>query len=173
VWFSGCHSDIGGGNTEDIDDSTDKTNPALSNISLRWMVRQVAAIGVKFSFHFVLATLKQWNIPREDIQVQPLVTEGLSVEHYFRDDDAKAVMKDELKRSRFWYALEILPTYYEWQDERGQWFKQTCWHWAEGREPPRRAKFHRSVRWRLDNLRFTTNANLDLSHLRDNANIVD
>ena len=117
-------TDIGGGNTEDIDDSTDRANPALSNISLRWMVRQVAAVRAKCPIHFDEATLKLWNIPREDIQVQPIVTEGLPVAHYFSDDDARADRKDELKRSRFWYVVEILPTYYEWQDERGQWFKQ-------------------------------------------------
>ena len=124
-------TDVGGGNTEDINDSTDKTNPALSNISLRWMVRQVAAIRAKCGkslVDFDEATLKQWNIPCEDIQVQPLVTEGLSVEHYFCDDDAKADITDELKISRAWYGVEILPTYYEWQDDserRDQWFKQT------------------------------------------------
>ena len=120
-------TDIGGGTTEDINDSTKKTNPMLSNISLRWMVRQVAAIRKECPIDFAEAALEQWNIPREDIQVQPLITEGLSVEHYFRYDDAKADINDELERSRSWYAVEILPTYYEWEDdsERGQWLKQT------------------------------------------------
>ena len=117
-------TDVGGGNTEDIDDSTDRANPALSNIPLRWMVRQVVATRAECPVHFDEAKLKQWNIPREDVQVQPIVAEGLPVEHYFCDDDARARRKDELKRRKSWYILEILPTYYEWQDERGQWFKQ-------------------------------------------------
>jgi len=55
VWFAGCHSDVGGGIAKDT-----KPN-ALSNVSLRWMVREVmkADCGVLFD----LAALSQWNIP--------------------------------------------------------------------------------------------------------------
>jgi hypothetical protein len=62
------------------------------------MVRQVVAIRAECPVHFDEAKLKQWNIPREDVQVQPVVAEGLPVEHYFCDDDARARRKDELKR---------------------------------------------------------------------------
>jgi len=40
VWFAGCHSDIGGGAVcNDVEQS-------LSNISLRWMVREIIASGL-------------------------------------------------------------------------------------------------------------------------------
>ena len=47
------------------------------------------------------------------------------------------------------------------------------WHCAGGREPPHGAKFHRSVRWRLENLQFTTNAKLDPNRIRNDADIVN
>jgi hypothetical protein len=37
VWFRGVHSDIGGGNE----------NEALSNITLRWMMRKAIAVGLQ------------------------------------------------------------------------------------------------------------------------------
>ena len=114
-------TDVGGGNVKDIDSRTD---PALSNISLRWMVRQVVAIQPECPVYFDENALEQWNIPREDIQAQPIVAKRLPIEHYFREDDATAPRTDELKRRRLWYLLEIFPTYYEWQNEWGQWFKQ-------------------------------------------------
>jgi uncharacterized protein (DUF2235 family) len=36
VWFRGNHSDVGGGNS----------NPGLSNIALRWMLRKAALVGI-------------------------------------------------------------------------------------------------------------------------------
>lgn len=55
VWFSGCHSDVGGGAV------TDATEYALADIPLRWMVREVmlAQCGITFEE----AALTRWNIP--------------------------------------------------------------------------------------------------------------
>jgi len=44
VWFSGCHSDVGGGAT------LDSTVHSLSDITLRWMVRQIVISQVGISF---------------------------------------------------------------------------------------------------------------------------
>jgi len=173
VRFPGCHSDVGGGDTEDIDDKTGKLNPALANTSLRWMLRQVVANQAQCPVYFDKATLELWNIPTEDVEAQPLTAEALPVTHYFRDEDVRVRKKDQLKIRRLWYILEIFPTYYEWQDEQGQWFKQWSWHWAAGREPRPSAKFHRSVLWRLENLRFKTNAKIDLNRIRNDENIVN
>lgn len=43
VWFAGCHSDVGGSAAEDKDYS-------LSDISLRWMIKQIvlSKCGIKF-----------------------------------------------------------------------------------------------------------------------------
>lgn len=118
-------TDVGGGNTDDIDDKTGKLNPALANTSLRWMLRQVVAANQpECPVYFDEATLELWNIPTEDVQVQPLSAEGLPVAHYFRDEDVRVRKKDQLKLCRLWYILEIFPTYYEWQNEQGQWLKQ-------------------------------------------------
>jgi len=88
------------------------------------MLRQVVENQAECPVHFDEATLNLWNIPTEDVQVQPLSAEGLPVAHYFRDDDVRVYKQDELKRCRLWYIVEIFPTHYEWQDEQGQWFKQ-------------------------------------------------
>jgi len=60
VWFVGCHSDIGGGNPED------SSTHALSNISLRWMVREIATTTPDIDFN--PAALKPWNIPLREIR---------------------------------------------------------------------------------------------------------
>ncbi|TCD70154.1 hypothetical protein EIP91_004624 [Steccherinum ochraceum] len=44
VWFSGCHSDVGGGSVPD------STLHSLSDITLRWMVRQVVLSQCGISF---------------------------------------------------------------------------------------------------------------------------
>ncbi|KAI9465062.1 hypothetical protein BJY52DRAFT_1209897 [Lactarius psammicola] len=55
VWFAGSHSDVGGGLAEDTEQH------ALSNISLRWMVREI----LKTQCHILFdeQALEQWGIP--------------------------------------------------------------------------------------------------------------
>ncbi|KAF8527523.1 hypothetical protein BU17DRAFT_39727 [Hysterangium stoloniferum] len=55
VWFAGCHSDVGGGATRDDDANS------LSNITLRWMVREIvkAQCGIQFD----PTALKRAGIP--------------------------------------------------------------------------------------------------------------
>ncbi|KAF5340127.1 hypothetical protein D9758_013148 [Tetrapyrgos nigripes] len=55
VWFSGCHSDVGGGEV------TNETEHSLANIPLRWMVRQVMLSGCGIQFDD--AALTRLNIP--------------------------------------------------------------------------------------------------------------
>lgn len=47
--------------------------------------------------------------------------QALTIEKSFDDKDALKKKGDRLKKSRVWWILEIFPTYYEWQDESGQW----------------------------------------------------
>ncbi|KAI0248622.1 hypothetical protein BJV78DRAFT_1131065 [Lactifluus subvellereus] len=44
VWFAGCHSDVGGGNAKDSE------RHALSNIPLRWMLREILNSGCRIHF---------------------------------------------------------------------------------------------------------------------------
>lgn len=43
VWFCGVHSDVGGGEPDDVDNAT-----ALSDITLSWMVNRASALGLQF-----------------------------------------------------------------------------------------------------------------------------
>ena len=60
VWFTGCHSDVGGGAVEDA------VRYSLGDISLRWMVKQV--ILSKCGIRFDAAALR-----RNDIDVSTIV----------------------------------------------------------------------------------------------------
>ncbi|KAI9508335.1 hypothetical protein F5148DRAFT_1284190 [Russula earlei] len=65
VWFAGSHSDVGGGNAKDSD------KYALSNLSLRWMVREIVGAREfipKFEVLFDPTALSQWNIPQREIR---------------------------------------------------------------------------------------------------------
>ncbi|KAH9953351.1 hypothetical protein BC827DRAFT_1146310 [Russula dissimulans] len=208
VWFRGCHADVGGGNANDLD------NYALSNVSLRWMVREIVKAGItlepiealrkpKFKILFDLdhTVLNQWNIPRRELlpstarelseatvfedtlpqqpegnYEQPLSSPEKKVgsdgaqassgeiereravhasdaETFFDTNDALGKIRDELKQGKlwwFWRFLEIIPTYYEWQDKYGRWLGQTKWNLASGRVLPPNPIFHKSVDTRKD-----------------------
>jgi len=60
VWFAGCHSDVGGGNAKD------SSTLALSNIPLRWMVREV--MNTTPDVHFDTVALKELKIPLPEIR---------------------------------------------------------------------------------------------------------
>jgi len=63
VWFSGCHSDVGGGAVEDT------VRYSLADISLRWMVKQVvlSQCGIKFD---------ETALRRADINISTIVLAG-------------------------------------------------------------------------------------------------
>jgi hypothetical protein len=89
------------------------------------MLRQITANKKNCEVYFNDAALEEWHIPTSDIRAQPAHAEELSPTHFFSEDDARLCKKDELKKCKAWYILEILPTYYEWQDEEtGKWLKQ-------------------------------------------------
>jgi uncharacterized protein (DUF2235 family) len=54
VWFTGCHSDVGGGEPDDLPGTT-----ALSDITLGWMMSQATTLGLQFD----PAMLEQYTIP--------------------------------------------------------------------------------------------------------------
>jgi len=214
VWFRGCHADVGGGNAKDLD------NYALSNVSLRWMVREIVEASItlepiealrkpKFKILFDLdhTVLNPWNIPPRELlpstarelseaniveDTLPQQSEGIYEQHtsspkkkvrsdadgaqassgevereravqaseaetLFDTNDAVAKITDELKQGKFWSLwfwrfLEIIPTYYEWQDQYGRWFGQTKWNLGSRRVLPPNPIFHKSVDTRKDSL---------------------
>jgi len=138
-------TDVGGGNTKD------NLGVSLSNVSLRWMVRQIANASKTvphFKILFDHAALAQWNIQDQDISPSK---EGEVSDAVFKKDkdrhaqvnkskraekdkefdtdsgEVKEKSRDELWKGGRWWAwwpLEILPAYYEWQDKEGRWMGQ-------------------------------------------------
>jgi len=98
--------DVGGGSVRN-----DAPN-SLSNITLRWMVRQV--IGAGCGVHFDLDSLARAGIPYSSDPEGSLLAD---------DEDAKAKIVDRLKQKPAWWFLEIMPMTYVWQDEQGVWHK--------------------------------------------------
>ncbi|GLB38659.1 putative uncharacterized alpha/beta hydrolase domain (DUF2235) [Lyophyllum shimeji] len=123
VWFSGCHSDVGGGSV------ADEELHSLGNISLRWMVREIqkARCGVLFEE----AALERASIP-------PLVLADTSVEVTPGDEvldkgDALRPIHDQLKINPLWWLLEVIPLTYSWQDENGVWHREFSINFGKGR----------------------------------------
>ncbi|KAF9560892.1 hypothetical protein CPC08DRAFT_459719 [Agrocybe pediades] len=144
VWFSGCHSDVGGGAV------TNDTASSLANISLRWMVREAAtaACGIKFD-EDALARAKI------SIQLEP-TEEELDMDN----NDALEPIHDELKANPLWWLLEIVPTKYSWQDANGVWHGKWSFNLGRGRnimDP--QPNFHATVRRRMQSpLKYTPKA---------------
>ena len=125
VWFSGCHSDVGGGAVEDV------VRDSLANISLGWMVKEVmvSQCGIKFDQE----ALKKAGIPTLDDHTQPVAEQnrmegpepepGVSSASLasHQDRDVLAGVHDELKIQPLWWLLELFPTKFGWQKPDGTW----------------------------------------------------
>ena len=125
-------TDVGGGNKKE-------GSNALSNISLYWMVQAVVKsrpCGVRFARDRG-ELLQRLNIPA--VVGQPgVIRVGDNSEGYYDEDDARVPIEDALKLTKctkifewiFWCILEVLPTYYEWQEMRGEPGQQRLvWFW--------------------------------------------
>ncbi|KAI0045411.1 hypothetical protein FA95DRAFT_1583363 [Auriscalpium vulgare] len=116
VWFVGGHTDVGGGAVKDA------TPNMLSNVPLRWMVREV--------------TRSKCGIVFDDVEIKALTAGGKP------DDldllDVTMPIRDELKRFPLWWILEYLPITFLHQDKAG------------GRVIPPNPTFHTSVKTLLD-----------------------
>lgn len=107
AWFK-ISIDVGGGVLRnDIEQS-------LSNISLRWMVRQVIASGCD-------AILEPSALLRANINLdsEPTTNEIDSMD----PTDALEPLHDELQTNVLWWLLEIFPFPYSWQDASCVWHK--------------------------------------------------
>ncbi|KAF8799361.1 hypothetical protein BYT27DRAFT_7120961 [Phlegmacium glaucopus] len=117
VWFSGCHSDVGGGVlSNDIKQS-------LANITLRWMVRQVIASG--YGVIFDPSALLCANI---SLDSDPVTSEPADA------TDALEPLHDELQIDILWRLLEIFPFPYSWQDGNCVWHKTYMPNLGSGRQ---------------------------------------
>lgn len=200
VWFAGSHSDVGGGL------AMDTKQHALSNISLRWMVREI--LKTRCHILFDEAALKQWSIPvamikqvapeqtpetsdstvymepssgsgqetpetpetpdnravalrtastdagihgEDDVERAATPPPPLSIEESLDAVDAMKRMGNQLKVNVFWWLLEIIPTYYVWQNEQDEWVGGWSFNMGRGRKVPSnpRPLFHESVRTRI------------------------
>lgn len=141
VWFSGCHSDVGGGAV------TNQTQHSLANITLQWMVREVIASGCGILFDN--AALARCHIPSN---VGPLLQEiqNTPARPEFNPLDAVQPLDDELVRNPLWWILEIMPMMFSWQDGDGAWHKKIRINFGRGRTIyQHQPKFHRSVQLRM------------------------
>ncbi|KAJ7160144.1 hypothetical protein C8R46DRAFT_1223641 [Mycena filopes] len=141
-WFSGCHSDIGGGNVKN------DVARSLSDITLRWMVRQVVASNCGILFE--ADALKRATIPGF---VEPASKVAVSPEAQSIDDaDSSEPMFDTLAGFSAWKALEILPLTWSLQDVQGGWHRKFGFHLGKGRpivDP--KPNFHVTVKERMAN----------------------
>ncbi|KAI0301178.1 hypothetical protein B0F90DRAFT_1817192 [Multifurca ochricompacta] len=171
VWFAGSHSDVGGGLAKDTEEH------ALSNISLRWMIREI--VKARCHIQFDEAVLEEWRVPTTTILGEDLtrkmtrddhatLTEGemstsstlgknapapspsMFTEQSLDAFDAVQKMGNALRDTPFWWIVELIPTYHEWQNERDEWIGKWRFHFGRGREVPPRPLFHESVRIRMN-----------------------
>ncbi|KAG8754368.1 hypothetical protein FRC12_011207 [Ceratobasidium sp. 428] len=164
VWFAGCHSDVGGG------EELNTAKYSLSNIPLRWMVRQIilAQCGIQFNQN----ALKEMDIPL------PTLSFGRSnldaVFHYEPDvaavkeakereqQDALAKIHDALKNP-LWWSLEFFPIVHSYQDENGKWHSSFRWNIFRPRHARKTlgvVKLHKSVQYRQQHSDYVPRAKL-------------
>ncbi|CUA70407.1 hypothetical protein RSOLAG22IIIB_00770 [Rhizoctonia solani] len=72
VWFAGCHSDVGGGNVPDSQHS-------LSDITLRWMVRECTMANTKVVWNEPRLRQLQIDISPERLQVSKAIAKNAPV----------------------------------------------------------------------------------------------
>jgi len=141
VWFSGCHSDVGGGSVSDTE------THSLGNISLRWMVHEVqkARCGVLFDE----AALERASIPHLVFaDTQP---EVVPEDEVLDKGDALQPIYDQLKLNVLWWLLEIIPLSYSWQDRDGVWHREFSINLGRGRIiQDANPCFHETVKLRME-----------------------
>lgn len=93
---------------------------ALSNISLRWMVREVmkSQCGIQFDDE----ALSRASIPHFNFLVKP--TNPDDNQRKLDIGDALEPIHDQLQANPVWWLMEIVPTHYAWQDDKGVWHKE-------------------------------------------------
>lgn len=112
----------------------DGTQYSLSDITLRWMVREIctAQCGIRFDS----AALQRLAIPADafpslfSTPSSPSSPAGADTgkdageEARLDNVDSAQPVHDELKMMPLWWLLEIIPLPYAWQDAQGVWRKK-------------------------------------------------
>jgi uncharacterized protein (DUF2235 family) len=140
VWFTGCHSDIGGCAV------ADNVPRSLGDITLRWMVKQL--LQLKAPVKFAPNALQDLFGPElgPDGQFVPPSSDHPNLDAL----DSEAPIHDDLKYP-IWWGFEILPLSWTWQDEKGNWYRQWRCNLARGRTIVGTPTLHHSVRQRMAN----------------------
>ncbi|KAF8651914.1 hypothetical protein AX16_004559 [Volvariella volvacea WC 439] len=137
VWFSGCHSDVGGGN---VDNSTEHS---LANISLRWMIKEIIEAKIPIQFDPV-------ELERAGLSVGVQAQEGESAS-YPGLADALSPLYDQLVRNKIWWILEVLPMNVLWEDFQNRWHSYWTINLGRGRKVRlEHPQFHYTVRQRIE-----------------------
>ncbi|EJC98126.1 uncharacterized protein FOMMEDRAFT_162480 [Fomitiporia mediterranea MF3/22] len=164
VWFAGCHSDVGGGAEKNNADGM------LSDIPLRWMVREVVAsqCGIQFD----AATMARLNV-HVSLPGPEYFAAGINgttppgprpseVDITADQVDSTKPLHDELKLDPLWWILEIIPLPFTWQDAKAKWHKKWEFHLGKGRYVNTSGPllFHETVRMRMNDttLKYTPHA---------------
>ncbi|CAE6456663.1 unnamed protein product [Rhizoctonia solani] len=153
VWFAGCHSDVGGG--KDRND----TECSLSNISLRWMIRQIilSQCGIQFDkealrdMRIPLPTLSFGRVNQNAHYGSPAEAKAIREAQNQEARDALAPLHDAL-RNPLWWPLEFFPLVHSYQDEEGDWHRSYRWNLfgpRHARKTLKVVKIHRSVQYRM------------------------
>jgi hypothetical protein len=92
----------------------------LSNISLRWMVHEVmkSQCGVMFDEQ----ALSRASIPHYNFLIKSV--SPIDGRPNLDTADALEPLHDVLKVNVMWWLLEIVPSHYSWQDDKGVWHKE-------------------------------------------------
>ncbi|KAJ7364924.1 hypothetical protein DFH08DRAFT_840338, partial [Mycena albidolilacea] len=141
VWFCGAHADVGGGAV------ADGTDCSLSDITLRWMVRQIMASSCGIQFD-------EAALERAAISVVPSPSSVAvsSEERDIDDADSSELLHDSLTGFSLWKLLEIFPLTWSVQDVRGGWYTKFGLHLSQGRSvADPNPKFHYTVKERMAN----------------------
>ncbi|KAI9444640.1 hypothetical protein H4582DRAFT_832941 [Lactarius indigo] len=155
VWFVGAHADVGGG----VKGNKEK---ALSDVPLRWMIREIVNAGVKVLFD--KDALEDLHIPMSIVGSQP-TTNGPQPQdpekgNGYGDqsppdydpldakdvEDVKMKIHDPLVQVPAWKLLEYIPITFPSIDKNGQPIKKRTCHRERGRLVPPNPYFHESVR---------------------------
>ncbi|KAJ6585425.1 hypothetical protein B0H19DRAFT_1109618 [Mycena capillaripes] len=141
VWFSGCHGDVGGGSV------MDGVARSLSDITLRWMVRQIMASSCGILFD--KDALERAAIP----VISDLSPVKVSPDERGVDDiDSSEPLNDSLAGFSVWEPLELLPLTWSVQDVQGAWHRKFGFHLGRGRAiVDAKPKFHYTVKERMAN----------------------
>ncbi|KAF7348219.1 hypothetical protein MSAN_01775300 [Mycena sanguinolenta] len=135
VWFSGCHTDIGGGSV------VNSVARSLADITLRWMVRQIMASTCDVRFD--PAALRAAGIPTDAASSNETAVE---------DADSSEPLDDDLAGVSGWWLLEVFPLIWPVQNIKGAWHNKFGFHLGKGRtiiDP--NPKFHYTVKERMAN----------------------